>query len=100
MIFQIELHPEAVKELTDSFTWYEERSIGLGLRFIKFVDQRLMEIAENPDRYPKRKGNFRETSIAVFPYNIVYEVLNRKKLIYVYCIFHTKRSQKFKYKRQ
>jgi hypothetical protein len=35
MSFQIELHPEVVRELNDDYQWYEERSEGLGKRFIQ-----------------------------------------------------------------
>jgi hypothetical protein len=40
MSYQIVLHPEAKKELEDSHQWYEDRSVGLGKRFIALVDKK------------------------------------------------------------
>jgi len=61
MSYSIELHPETFKELQATYNWYEERSEGLGDRFMALVNKRLNEIAANPDRYAKHKGNYRET---------------------------------------
>ncbi len=59
MSFQIELHPEAIFELKESYQWYEHRLEGLGDRFIESIDKRLNEIAEHPERYAKKKKNYR-----------------------------------------
>jgi mRNA-degrading endonuclease RelE of RelBE toxin-antitoxin system len=99
MRYKIELHPEAIEELKDSYQWYEERSEGLGVRFISSLNKRLNEIAEYPERYTKKKGNYREALIDVFPYVVIYEVLKLKKVVFVSYIFHAKRNPKLKYKR-
>lgn len=99
MSFQIELHPKAIKELTESFQWYEERSAGLGSCFIASVNKRLDEIAEQPDEFSKRKGNCREVTTNVFPYIIIYEILQKKRIVFVSFIFHTKINPTLKYKR-
>jgi hypothetical protein len=57
-MFRIELHPEADKELQESYNWYEERSTGLGSRFINTVDKLLKTIATYPDRYPLKEKKF------------------------------------------
>src|SRR5690348_15967387 len=99
MSYQIELHPEAIQELTESYKWYEECSEGLGMRFMASVNKRLLEIAEQPERYPKKKGKYHETGIEVFPYVIIYEVLKKNQIVFVSYIFHAKRNPKLKYKR-
>lgn len=43
MSFQVELHPEAVEELKESYQWYEERSEGLGVRFVTLVNKRIAD---------------------------------------------------------
>ena len=55
MSFTVELHPEALQELKESYLWYEERSAGLGDRFILLVNKRITQIAEDPEKYPKKK---------------------------------------------
>ncbi len=52
----IELHYAAQQELTEAFQWYEERSPGLGVRFIETVSEKLSELSNNPERYAKRKA--------------------------------------------
>lgn len=99
MIFQIKLHPKAIEELTESFQWYEERSEGLGSRFIASVNKRMDELALQPDKFAKTKGNFREVATDVFPYIIIYEILLKKRIVLVSYIFHTKRNPTLKYKR-
>jgi ParE toxin of type II toxin-antitoxin system, parDE len=78
MSYKIELHPDAADELGESYHWYEERSEGLGVRFIGFVNKRLNEIADHPERYAKSKSAFREVMIDVFPYTIIYEILKKE----------------------
>lgn len=100
MKYRIELHPSAVQELNEAFEWYEDRSPGLGHRFIEAIDKKFAELSIHPERYPKKKASFREVAMKVFPYVIIYEFLQKKKLVFVYYIFHTKRNPKLKNKRK
>ena len=100
MICRIELHPAAQKELTQAFQWYEERSPGLGVRFINAVNDKLVELSNYPDRYPKRKGELREVSTKVFPYIIIYEFLKKERIVFVSYVFHARRNPNRKYKRK
>lgn len=99
MTYKIELHPKAVEELQDAYSWYEERSEGLGKRFVNYLNKRIVELSEVPERYPKKKGKFREVGIEVFPYIIIYEVLKKEKIVFISYIFHGKRNPNIKYKR-
>ena len=67
MRYNIVLHPDAADELKNSYQWYEERSEGLGTRFVASVNKRLYEIADHPERYPKKKANYREVRTDIFP---------------------------------
>jgi plasmid stabilization system protein ParE len=99
MSYRIELHPEAIAELNDSYQWYEERSPGLGERFISSLNKRLEELRSTPERYAKKKGNFREVGIEVFPYVIIYEIVKKESVVFVSYVFHAKRNPRLKYKR-
>jgi mRNA-degrading endonuclease RelE of RelBE toxin-antitoxin system len=87
MIYQVELHPEALSELEESYQWYEERSEGLGLRFMGSINKRINEIAKEPETYTKKKGKYREALLDVFPYVIIYEILKKKGLFLYYTFF-------------
>jgi plasmid stabilization system protein ParE len=73
--YQVELHPKAAAEINDIFNWYEERSPGLGRRFLEALSLRVTELSIHPDRYPVKKYSFRAIATKVFPYIIIYEVL-------------------------
>jgi len=75
------------------------RSEGLGSRFIASVNKRVDEIAEQPDKFSERKRNFREVATDIFPYVIIYEIMLKKRIVFVSYIFHTKRNPTSKYKR-
>ena len=98
MLFNIELHPEAIMEIEESYQWYEDRSEGLGVRFLDAVNKRLTEIARQPELYPKKKRNYREVAIENFPFTIIFEALTNEKIILVSYIFHSKRNPRLKYK--
>ena len=97
---RIELHKAAQKELTEAFQWYEKRSPGLGARFIDAVSERLSELSNYPDRYAKRKAEFREASTKIFPYTLIYEFLPKENIVFVYYVFHSKRNPRLKYRRK
>lgn len=63
MAYQLILLEEADKEYQEAALWYESNSSGLGLRFIDIIEKKLQLIQEYPERFPKRKGNFRETPV-------------------------------------
>ena len=90
----------AEKEIEESFDWYEERSPGLGARFINTIDSSLNSIARSPEAFSKKKANNREFVVKKFPYIIVYRFLKKENAIYVLHVFHTSRNPKIKYKRK
>jgi plasmid stabilization system protein ParE len=95
----IKILEEADKEWTEAALWYEKQSPGLGGRFIELVEKKLELITNYPKRYPIRKGNFRETLVAIFPYIIVYTYYESEQIITVSSIFHASRNPKKKYAR-
>jgi plasmid stabilization system protein ParE len=97
---KIILSSEAVKELQESYQWYESRSEGLGGRFVELIDKAFKVILLNPERYPNKRGPYREIVIYKFPYLIVYEFVKEEHIIYILHVFHTKRNPKLKHNRK
>jgi plasmid stabilization system protein ParE len=89
----------AVKELQDSFVWYETRVRGLGERFVKFIDVTIELILQNAEGFPIKKIPYREAGLKKFPYQIIYEYIKEKQTVYILHVFHTKRHPRIKYKR-
>jgi len=62
------VRPEAQAELTQAFKWYESRTAGLGLDFIRAVDSLFNSILRNPLMYPVVYKTVRRGITRRFPY--------------------------------
>jgi hypothetical protein len=51
MLKDLVLLPEALGDAAEAYAWYEERSAGLGERFLKHVDACLEWIRDNPQLF-------------------------------------------------
>jgi hypothetical protein len=49
MTYPLIFHPEAEEEYRKAYQWYEQAQQGLGTRFEVLVEQRLEQIARNPE---------------------------------------------------
>ena len=97
-MFTLSLLEPASKEFAKAAQWYEERTEGLGDRFSDIIQRKLQLIQQFPERYPKRKKNFREAIVKTFPYIIVYSFYKTERTIIVHTIFHSSRHPRKKYK--
>lgn len=88
MPLRLVFHPDAELEFAESYIWYDEKSDGLGENFRNSVNSVLDNIKKNPLHYPKKKFDFREVLLPVFPFVIVSEVIEKKNLIHIASIFH------------
>jgi hypothetical protein len=48
MTYKVIVRPEAALEIQEAFDWYEERSEGLGLEFLRVADACLSGVQRNP----------------------------------------------------
>jgi plasmid stabilization system protein ParE len=97
MNYKVELLPRARRELLEAWDWYDDKWSGLGDRFILEIERKLQQIGQTPERYPERKKGFRETSIKIFPYLIIYRIQKRKRIVAISSIFHFSRNPNKKY---
>ena len=98
-MFTIVFHPGAEQDFLDAFHWYEERSPGLGDRFSRFIEKQIILVSENPEHYPEKKGQYRESKIDVFPYLIVYKFYPDTGVVFIVSIYHTSRKPGRKYRK-
>ena len=99
MKFSVKFQSKAEQEYLNAFYWYDEQEVGLGNRFETAIEKQLLRIAENPESYPLKKYDCRESKTETFPYIIVYKFYPSKKLILVISIFHTSRKPSKKYRK-
>lgn len=91
--------PRALEEFDESFEFYEERVVGVGVRFEHQVKEKVELISKFPERYRRQQGKFRETLIKEFPFLIIYKYYKTKNIILITSIFHTSRNPKYKYRK-
>ena len=92
------LSTRAQKELRTSFIWYEQQQMGLGVRFVEDIELRFRKIEQNPELFSIKHKSYREASVPLFPYVIIYRINKRKKIIKIFSVFHTAQNPGKRYK--
>jgi plasmid stabilization system protein ParE len=90
MTYNVIVRPEAAREIQEAFDWYEGRSEGLGLEFLRVADACLSGVQRNPTAYQIVHEQVRRALLRKFPYALFYLVAN--DIIVVLACFHVKRS--------
>ncbi|WP_203258198.1 type II toxin-antitoxin system RelE/ParE family toxin [Hyunsoonleella ulvae] len=88
MAYNLIVRDDALKDVFASYDWYEKKQIGLGKRFYTEVQKILGYIKQYPHHYQVKFKNIREGVLKIFPYVIIYEILDND--IIVYSVFPTK----------
>ncbi|MEI6524099.1 MAG: hypothetical protein WCO37_11460 [Bacteroidota bacterium] len=96
--YKIIILEQAISELAESCSFYNDKVSGLGFEFEEEVFQHLEIIKENPFIFPIKFANIHEAVLSSFPFVINYEVSGKQ--IIVSAIFHTKQHPDKKSKRK
>ena len=51
MINTLIIRPEAESDISEAYSWYNDRLLGLGSEFINCIDDTLNSIIRNPESY-------------------------------------------------
>lgn len=81
MKYLIEIKEEAVFDIKEAYTYYEERRIGLGNRFLDTLEIYLERIQKYPEHYQIKRKPYREAFIKHFPFLIIYEIEENKVIV-------------------
>jgi plasmid stabilization system protein ParE len=98
-VYIVILLEEADEDLVNAVRWYNDKSEGLGLKFLDAIKKKLEIIRQFPERYPIRKGKFRETPLKTFPYLIVYTFHKDENVVFITSIFHASQRPSKKYRK-
>jgi toxin ParE1/3/4 len=90
MSYEIIVRPEAAREVQEAFDWYEEKSEGLGLEFLRAADACMAGIQRNPLVSPTMHQDIRRALMRKFPYALFY-IVKDERIIALAC-FHAKRN--------
>ena len=85
-----EIHPEAIAEARAANRWYRTRSISAADAYLAELDQAVVAIAENPDRWPWYVYGTRRYVFRRFPFYVVYR--ERSETIQIIAVAHTRRK--------
>jgi toxin ParE1/3/4 len=89
----------AEKEFDDSITWYENEREGLGQEFRATIEQYFQRIADNPEWFPKIRGEVRRAVVLRrFPF-VIHFLIEAERIV-ILSVFHTSREpEQLKYRR-
>jgi len=68
----VEIHPEALNDLTAALTWYRDRSHTAALNFSAEVERGILLISESPQSWPSGAHATRKFILRRFPFALVY----------------------------
>ncbi len=90
MSYQIIVRPEAAREVQQAFDWYQEKTEGLGLEFLRAADACLAGVQRNPLASPIMYQEIRRALLRKFPY-ILFYIVKEEQIIVLAC-FHARRN--------
>ena len=89
----------AEKEFDDSIAFYENEREGLGREFRAAIEQYFQRIADNPEWFPKIRGEVRR-AVVLRRFPFVIHFLIEAECIVILSVFHTSREpEQVKYRR-
>jgi len=89
----------AEKEFDDSIAYYENEREGLGREFRTIIEQYFQRIADNPEWFPKIRGEVRRAVVLRrFPF-VIHFLIEAERIV-ILSVFHTSREpEQLKYRR-
>ena len=87
---RIIFRPEARVESLEACNWYESRSSGLGLEFVRALEAALAAALRNPEAFSFIEGELRRVILRRFPYSLVFRA--RADHLVVVAVFHHRRE--------
>jgi len=84
------VRPAAEAELQEAHAWYEERESGLGVEFVRCINDCVQSIRRHPEMYPPVHKEIRQGVVRRFPYSVFY--FTDGDAIIVTAVFHAKRN--------
>ena len=90
MAYKVVVTKKARKDLLDSVAWYDEKQLNLGLKFYDDYREIRQYLHLNPYLFQKRSHRFYEAKLSVFPFLIIYEILD--DIVIIHAVFNTSKN--------
>ncbi len=85
----VRYHAEAKAEISEAASFYEDRSVGLGKRFLDDLERHILTILSDPYRNRPVLGDARARRLDDFPFVVHYRIL--RTYIHILAVKHDKR---------
>jgi plasmid stabilization system protein ParE len=89
-MYTLRISPRAVLMIQEAYDWYDGKGKGLGEKFLNALDLVFEKLENNPEVYGKVEREYRKVKIPVFPYVVVFEIIEEN--VVVFATFHTSRN--------
>lgn len=86
-------HPEAAEEYAQAVQYYAEVATELGGRFHDEIEQLIIEVCRNPERFFRFSPPARRALARKFPYSVVY--LDEPDRVWIIAVMHAKRRPRY-----
>lgn len=89
MPFNVIIKEEAFFEIDEAYDYYEGQKGGLGQRFLIELEFGIAALSETPYHYSYFLNSlrFRSHALEVFPFSVIYEILDAD--VIVYAVYNT-----------
>lgn len=88
MAYRLEIREKVRTGTIAGYLWNEEKSQGLGLRFVSEIEEMIEYITQNPYHFQVKFKDYREGILKKFPYVVIYQV--HENLITISSVFPCK----------
>lgn len=90
--YDLIISPNAEKDLTRAFCWYEAESKGLAVGFMAAYRRQCDRLASAPFMYAKYRKEIRRCSLTKFPYHLYYLIDEDRARIDIIAVLHQSRD--------
>ncbi len=94
----LRVHRRATEEIREAAEWYDARSAGLGVRFVRSVREVFEQIDSTPEQFSQLETlttdlPIRRAMVNGFPYIVVFEPIDDE--VFVFAVAHTSRRPNY-----
>jgi len=93
MNFVLVVEPVAEEDIHFAYRWYEERRVGLGVKFLVALEASFDHILENPLLYIEAIPGVRRSVTRTFPYLVFYSI--ERNTVHTLAVIHAAQSPNY-----
>ena len=90
MNYMLHVVEEAIEETAEAYSWYEDKQIGLGERFLAELENMFRLIQDKPFAFKQSYRKVRIGILSTFPFMVIFTI--KEEEIVVHSVFHTSRN--------